>query len=330
MNAIRNNASAEDHPRSRGVYAFAISTLTEAFGSSPLARGLPIVIRAVHGACRIIPARAGFTTQVNLNDATVADHPRSRGVYVRQIRKWIAGAGSSPLARGLLCVLLDAEEQLRIIPARAGFTRTHRLLHPAAPDHPRSRGVYGIPGVILVGRIGSSPLARGLPVPIDHGMRADPDHPRSRGVYYRRHGDVLCHPGSSPLARGLPQIVPKLTDRSGIIPARAGFTAKSISTRTCFSDHPRSRGVYSAFDPVDNLGDGSSPLARGLRLGWVHGRMSRMDHPRSRGVYSSSPVLAVLVRGSSPLARGLPIRSRHRGSTRRIIPARAGFTVFLG
>ena len=50
-----------DHPRSRGVYAFAISTLTDAVGSSPLARGLRGIREKIFPTERIIPARAGFT-----------------------------------------------------------------------------------------------------------------------------------------------------------------------------------------------------------------------------------------------------------------------------
>ena len=51
---------------------------------------------------------------------------------------------------------------LRIIPARAGFTRSPRGHARRAADHPRSRGVYhdGVEGG--TGDVGSSPLARGL------------------------------------------------------------------------------------------------------------------------------------------------------------------------
>ena len=72
-------------------------------------------------------------------------------------------------------------------------------------------------------------------------------------------------------------------------------------------DHPRSRGVYYALAGGCEHGQGSSPLARGLLLGYVWedgdagiiparagftavGRRVRLrwrDHPRSRGVYSS-------------------------------------------
>ena len=36
---------------------------------------------------------------------------------------------------------------------------------------------------VLVGHLGSSPLARGLRAPRDHAAGKRMDHPRSRGVY---------------------------------------------------------------------------------------------------------------------------------------------------
>ena len=50
------------------------------------------------------------------------DHPRSRGVYAKRLRPSKPGAGSPPLARGLLPDTLDPRDQVGIIPARAGFT----------------------------------------------------------------------------------------------------------------------------------------------------------------------------------------------------------------
>ena len=70
---------------------------------------------------------------------------------------------------------------------------------------------------------GSSPLARGLP------------------ARYRRE---VAAGGSSPLARGLPALKSLEIDRAWIIPARAGFTGRTPSTRRAVPDHPRSRGVY--------------------------------------------------------------------------------------
>ena len=51
------------------------------------------------------------------------------------------------------------------------------------------------------------------------------------------------------------------------------------------------------------------------------------DHPRSRGVYPVEITDTLSGRGSSPLARGLPGKHLEPPSGRRIIPARAGFTV---
>ena len=77
-----------------------------AAGSSPLARGLHGSGPTLLEATGIIPARAGFTLAVTVGTATIADHPRSRGVYARALTGAPNVAGSSPLARGLLDVLL--------------------------------------------------------------------------------------------------------------------------------------------------------------------------------------------------------------------------------
>ena len=75
----------------------------------------------------IIPARAGFTSEYGERDLAEPDHPRSRGVYELAARNTSGGQGSSPLARGLLLRLREAIDDLRIIPARAGFTRARHL-----------------------------------------------------------------------------------------------------------------------------------------------------------------------------------------------------------
>ena len=193
--------------------------------------------------------------------------------------------------------------------------------------------------------MGSSPLARGLlntarryapavgiiparagftrRTPVD-GFRT-PDHPRSRGVYQL--SDVHSEPvgGSSPLARGLQGGCGGGGRRQRIIPARAGFTHEPGARERAHRDHPRSRGVYvGELVPVLG-GEGSSPLARGLRGAEVgapavlriiparagftgrrpSGAARRPDHPRSRGVYPAGIAGNAVRWGSSPLARGL-------------------------
>ena len=151
-----------DHPRSRGVYSIWGSACTMAPGSSPLARGLHQVRGRVGMVGRIIPARAGFTAGPGAGVRRRWDHPRSRGVYVRDWARRRAAAGSSPLARGLQMSVKHSGAVKGIIPARAGFTRQEGRRCRRRQDHPRSRGVYCRPGSTVPPGSGSSPLARGL------------------------------------------------------------------------------------------------------------------------------------------------------------------------
>ena len=214
----------------------------------------------------------------------------------------------------------------RIIPARAGFTTT-------------ASGAG-------TGTGGSSPLARGLPVPrVEAGQSvgiiparagftrcggapggAGSDHPRSRGVYGEPELPGLRRAGSSPLARGLPAAERGAQPHEGIIPARAGFTSRGPSCRMWPRDHPRSRGVYFGTTPLMHLIEGSSPLARGLLVYDPARHVGRVDHPRSRGVYMAPSRARAIRSGSSPLARGLPATPDGSPRLAGIIPARAGFT----
>ena len=214
------------------------------------------------------------------------DHPRSRGVYVRDRAKRFGLGGSSPLARGLRPVKITDAKSGRIIPARAGFTR-RPVPHRTGPmDHPRSRGVYQGGRSATMRPQGSSPLARGLLAPGLHvecsgriiparaGFTVFPthpctdnrDHPRSRGVYLRPLSRRSRRPGSSPLARGLRRRPRRVQIPRRIIPARAGFTGDHDRGGRHPGDHPRSRGVYQPWTRALGPVPGSSPLARGLPL----------------------------------------------------------------
>ena len=216
------------------------------------------------------------------------DHPRSRGVYPKPFLATKTSAGSSPLARGLLQVVHREHDPGGIIPARAGFTRRTTGVPTTRKDHPRSRGVYyneiGLESVDM----GSSPLARGLRCwrggrstergiiparagftwPSAGGVQSSSDHPRSRGVYEWGHGFARAGLGSSPLARGLLHGPSGALRARRIIPARAGFTLTAARRRGMTSDHPRSRGVYVSLRSWSCLLGGSSPLARGLLVGF--------------------------------------------------------------
>ena len=204
--AAREPATTPDHPRSRGVYSDDMAFENHVKGSSPLARGLLTLLGRDIPCFRIIPARAGFTCRRRPRHGRRWDHPRSRGVYGRDLFTVEGGAGSSPLARGLRARDARLVTSGRIIPARAGFTRPKSSGRSWRWDHPRSRGVYrpGCGG--LGGFIGSSPLARGLQSWGRRTLRYPADHPRSRGVYGARPDGFVVHGGSSPLARGLQQV----------------------------------------------------------------------------------------------------------------------------
>ena len=151
-----------DHPRSRGVYNAGVDHIPAPAGSSPLARGLRNA-RPFHAVGRrIIPARAGFTRRCDLARRRTEDHPRSRGVYIQVAVQIVVAWGSSPLARGLPDYGVIRDEDLRIIPARAGFTESVGASRPICGDHPRSRGVYPRSISNSGVQVGSSPLARGL------------------------------------------------------------------------------------------------------------------------------------------------------------------------
>ena len=135
-------ALTQDHPRSRGVYCVRVDEYLSVLGSSPLARGLPSRRTRQAKTIRIIPARAGFTSDASERRAAGWDHPRSRGVYNLAWDEMMDGWGSSPLARGLLVRRRAAAPIRRIIPARAGFTVLPTQRRRVRRDHPRSRGVY--------------------------------------------------------------------------------------------------------------------------------------------------------------------------------------------
>ena len=214
------SAGATDHPRSRGVYPQLCQPSLLCLGSSPLARGLPVLRRVLDWRPGIIPARAGFTPSGSPTTGRARDHPRSRGVYAWPPVSQETRSGSSPLARGLPGFLLTHAQSNGIIPARAGFTRRRPGPAGPSPDHPRSRGVYTDHDAVGVADEGSSPLARGLPggtggqsanariIPARAGFTPRigstrperRDHPRSRGVYHCLFLSVCAHRGSSPLA----------------------------------------------------------------------------------------------------------------------------------
>ena len=171
--------------------------------------------------------------------------------------------------------------------------------------------------------MGSSPLTRGKrdleeAVPVlgrlipahagkTHGQRSAPSraraHPRSRGENGMKKYQIDWIQGSSPLTRGKLNERRDLTLPEGLIPAHAGKTARTGTTRARQRAHPRSRGENAHRSPPGSALSGSSPLTRGkplIQARRIHaqglipahaGKTARATsaartggaHPRSRG-----------------------------------------------
>ena len=193
------------HPRSRGEHTLDGEWIPRRRGSSPLARGTQSSQLWFMLPRRLIPARAGNTCLPFPIRRYPAAHPRSRGEHSMMFRCSLAGNGSSPLARGTLFADVHKVIAARLIPARAGNTRSSLTSYPSVAAHPRSRGEHHSRTLSWRLRFGSSPLARGTRrsgeperelrrlIPARAGNTrlpcsrqwSWPAHPRSRGEHLR-------------------------------------------------------------------------------------------------------------------------------------------------
>ena len=131
--------------------------------------------------------------------------------------------------------------------------------------------------------------------------------------------------GSSPLARGARGDRRRCQYGGRIIPARAGSTASSSSTCCWHSDHPRSRGEHTMTMTFGIAVLGSSPLARGARLGRLQPHPSAGIIPARAGSTRSTSSLGKW-KADHPLSRAEHSLRRVGVLAERIIPARAGST----
>ena len=194
-------------------------------GSSPLARGTPILTLATWWLGGLIPARAGNTMKFHTQGFSPGAHPRSRGEHRLTTAAIRSFWGSSPLARGTHGGIAAGVASVGLIPARAGNTLTGSTVKRAVWAHPRSRGEHCCAGECPAVLQGSSPLARGTPAtsphreacvgliparagnthPAEPTRKASRAHPRSRGEHVIAFLMGSTKSGSSPLARGTHQ-----------------------------------------------------------------------------------------------------------------------------
>ena len=220
-------------------------------GSSPLARGTLIQTPQRKIRAGLIPARAGNTRPATVGRGRGRAHPRSRGEHLEKLVLDDPEWGSSPLARGTLRAAIDFLASNGLIPARAGNTAPLFMNAAATWAHPRSRGEHMESPASTHAGLGSSPLARGTPygsslTPGLHGLiparagntvesgkkgAGNRAHPRSRGEHLSPAFADFKQSGSSPLARGTRRGWPSGHEPRGLIPARAGNTAKGFAQR---------------------------------------------------------------------------------------------------
>ena len=241
-----------DHPRACGANKPMEMAEGCACGSSPRVRGKPDDVRESSRHLRIIPARAGQTSDRASRHGSTPDHPRACGANAYAEAHSKNHTGSSPRVRGKLELGRIVLQSRRIIPARAGQTKRPIWPKPRRTDHPRACGANQ---EVLV-------------------LRASfLDHPRACGANMIARRPVGVDIGSSPRVRGKPGGACACLALVRIIPARAGQTHAPYQDCRAHPDHPRACGANYVADTVMPSAIGSSPRVRGKR--WREARAAR-------------------------------------------------------
>ena len=272
-----------DHPRACGANHRRRRQQGQEGGSSPRVRGKLRRAVPMQSGLRIIPARAGQTSRSSVRTSCFPDHPRACGANELMATTLKQFNGSSPRVRGKRLAVADRLLTNRIIPARAGQTKT--LLPTFCPhsDHPRACGANCPAGKSRGCVYGSSPRVRGKRTPNNAAIscgriiparagqtdgavrppRRCPDHPRACGANGHTVVQQFFVIGSSPRVRGKPVQRGVHQRVSRIIPARAGQTPRPSVRLPLPPDHPRACGANQPVRRDDGLRPGSSPRVRG-------------------------------------------------------------------
>ena len=232
------------HPRGRGEHHHWQDAQNTSAGSSPRARGTPVVLLGRFLRLRFIPAGAGNTAGWRPPGLRLAVHPRGRGEHESSSSSSLILSGSSPRARGTQSTQRALLRRPRFIPAGAGNTLFEWFPLVVPTVHPRGRGEHISSFAAHKKLIGSSPRARGthelarwesLPhrfIPAGAGntscrqtlRRLLPVHPRGRGEHNYSGCQRVAATGSSPRARGTRTSTLQNTTKKRFIPAGAGNT----------------------------------------------------------------------------------------------------------
>ena len=239
-------STSRAHPRAGGADYEPESDCLVLTGSSPRGRGG--LLAQVEGAVApgLIPARAGRTASACRRHPIRRAHPRAGGADSEGPDSDTLRRGSSPRGRGGRVPPDQAVAVSGLIPARAG--RTPTFIRPAfggAGSSPRGRGGREVlaedhPGLGLIpARAGRT--WKGSPKGFGKGA-----HPRAGGAdsSFARPASVWM--GSSPRGRGGRRMVRPHARSVGLIPARAGRTARRTRGSRSPRAHPRAGGADPA------------------------------------------------------------------------------------
>ena len=231
-------------------------------GSSPRGRGKLIFVGFDDLEERLIPARAGKTLFAWRHWIVGRAHPRAGGENDPGSKETMALPGSSPRGRGKRDVAGGDRVGCGLIPARAGKTMYSTYAGGNTAAHPRAGGENDGHEAMSPVAPGSSPRGRGKPrrtgsQPADLGLipaRAGKTsltsptssqgwaHPRAGGENVSSSPSIDTGPGSSPRGRGKREADDDGGRTAGLIPARAGKTARRTRCQTSSPAHPRAGG----------------------------------------------------------------------------------------
>ena len=330
------------HPRACGENAAGMSPSEYKNGSSPRVRGKPRGGARDPAAPGLIPARAGKTRTRATSPTAPWAHPRACGENSTNHPRPRSSRGSSPRVRGKRLVEFFGRDLARLIPARAGKTKTSPQPGPGGTAHPRACGENRRSCTRRPPEPGSSPRVRGKQrwrfrqcqhsrlIPARAGKMAAAAacsparsaHPRACGENFSSPNVVVFGDGSSPRVRGKPGPPVRNGSIEGLIPARAGKTGPPARPRGRPAAHPRACGENAMHACARATAAGSSPRVRGKRQ--AHGTTARGQrliparagktrchrgchlllraHPRACGENSTAAVAFGSSAGSSPVS----------------------------
>ncbi len=178
-------------------------------------------------------------------------------------RAWTPSAGPSLRVRGAVRARRRGRSARRNHPRGCGKQSGGVMDRPTTRGpSPRVRGADARPSVRRH-RLGTIPAGAGSRHCRPPASRWRRDHPRGCGEQSELRPGKVVVPGPSPRVRGAGYAGDLVDPVDGTIPAGAGSSALSSTSRTASRDHPRGCGEQNSFRSAPSLALGPSPRVRG-------------------------------------------------------------------